>query len=66
MVFTINTIVAGYVKSFGLLYVYIIDYFPDTSGAASGLVMGLLVGCRGLMCKYCFCIGLPAPDVVYK
>lgn len=57
VVFTINAIVAGYVKSFGLLFVYIIDYYPDASGAATGLVVGLLVGCRGLLGKYCFCVG---------
>lgn len=57
VVFTINTIVAGYVKSFALLFVYILDYFPDASGAATGLVIGMLVGCRGLLGKYCFCMG---------
>lgn len=53
VIFGINSIVAGYVKSFGLLFVYIVDYFPDASGAASGLVMGMLVGCRGLLGKQC-------------
>ncbi|KAK3851962.1 hypothetical protein Pcinc_041431 [Petrolisthes cinctipes] len=49
VVFLVNTIVAGYVKSFGLLYVLVLDYFPDASGAAAGWIIGLLVGCRGLM-----------------
>ncbi|KAK3851960.1 hypothetical protein Pcinc_041430 [Petrolisthes cinctipes] len=49
VVFLVNTIVTGYVKSFGLLYVLVLDYFPDASGATAGWIIGLLVGCRGLM-----------------
>ncbi|XP_064083720.1 monocarboxylate transporter 2-like [Macrobrachium nipponense] len=45
----INLVSAGYVKSFGITYTLIMDYFPDASGASSGWIMGLLVGCRGLL-----------------
>ncbi|XP_066944852.1 monocarboxylate transporter 12-like [Macrobrachium rosenbergii] len=45
----INSVSAGYVKSFGITYTLIMDYFPDASGASSGWIMGLLVGCRGLL-----------------
>ncbi|CAL4097809.1 unnamed protein product, partial [Meganyctiphanes norvegica] len=47
-VFIINVIVAGYIKSFGLLLLAIQEYFPDASNLAMGLVMSLLNGCRGL------------------
>ncbi|XP_069188042.1 monocarboxylate transporter 2 isoform X1 [Procambarus clarkii] len=49
MVFSVNLVTAGYVKSFGILYILVLDYFPDISGAAAGWVVGLLVGCRGLL-----------------
>ncbi|KAK7068807.1 hypothetical protein SK128_020427 [Halocaridina rubra] len=49
VVFIVNVVSAGYIKSFGITYTLILDYFPDTSGAAGGWIMGLLVGCRGLL-----------------
>ncbi|XP_068212709.1 monocarboxylate transporter 12-like [Palaemon carinicauda] len=48
-VFLINLVSAGYVKSFGITYTLIMDYFPDASGATSGWIMGLLIGCRGIL-----------------
>ena len=51
-VFTINTICAGYIKSFGILYMLILDQYPEASGPMGGLMMGLLNGCRGLLCQY--------------
>ncbi|XP_042870258.1 monocarboxylate transporter 12-like isoform X2 [Penaeus japonicus] len=48
-VFLVNVLVAGYVKSFGILYILILESFPDASGAAAGWILGLLVGCRGLL-----------------
>nr|XP_045620562.1 monocarboxylate transporter 13-like [Procambarus clarkii] len=47
--FVINVIVAGYVKSFGLFYLPIVQQFPNTSVATGGLIVGLLTGCRGLL-----------------
>ncbi|XP_064083725.1 monocarboxylate transporter 2-like [Macrobrachium nipponense] len=49
MVFLLNTITAGYVKSFGITYSLILDYFPEATGSQSGWIMGLLVGFRGLL-----------------
>ncbi|XP_068212707.1 monocarboxylate transporter 2-like [Palaemon carinicauda] len=49
LVFLINTITAGYVKSFGITYSLILDYFPDATGSQSGWIIGLLVGFRGLL-----------------
>ncbi|XP_066944851.1 monocarboxylate transporter 12-like [Macrobrachium rosenbergii] len=49
MVFLLNTITSGYVKSFGITYSLILDYFPEATGSQSGWIMGLLVGCRGLL-----------------
>lgn len=48
-VFLVNLLVAGYVKSFGILYILILESFPGASGAAAGWILGLLVGCRGLL-----------------
>nr|XP_027213328.1 monocarboxylate transporter 13-like [Penaeus vannamei] len=45
-VFLVNLLVAGYVKSFGILYILILESFPGASGAAAGWILGLLVGCR--------------------
>ena len=43
--------VAGYVKSFGVTYTAILDYYPDTSATTAGLMLGFLSGGRGLFGK---------------
>ncbi|XP_045117040.1 monocarboxylate transporter 12-like isoform X2 [Portunus trituberculatus] len=48
-VFWINTLCAGYIKSFGITYLLLLQYFPDDSAAAVGWVMGMLLGTRGLL-----------------
>ncbi|XP_063882315.1 monocarboxylate transporter 12-like isoform X2 [Scylla paramamosain] len=48
-VFWINTLCAGYIKSFGITYLLLLEHFPDASGAAAGLIIGLLMGTRGLL-----------------
>ncbi|MPC36251.1 Monocarboxylate transporter 13 [Portunus trituberculatus] len=48
-VFWINTLCAGYIKSFGITYHLLLQYFPDDSAAAVGWVMGMLLGTRGLL-----------------
>ncbi|XP_068216747.1 monocarboxylate transporter 2-like [Palaemon carinicauda] len=47
--FTINAIVAGYMKSFGIIIAPIKEKFPDTTTTEAGLMMGLLNGCRGIL-----------------
>ncbi|KAG7175360.1 Monocarboxylate transporter 12-like 1 [Homarus americanus] len=47
--FVINIMVAGYVKSFGLLSQSILERFPNTSAATAGWMMGLMTGCRGIL-----------------
>lgn len=47
--FAINATVAGYMKSFGMIYAPIKERFPDTSTTTAGLMMGLLNGCRGIL-----------------
>lgn len=49
VVFWVNTLCAGYIKSFGITYLLLLEYFPDASGAAAGWIMGLLIGTRGLL-----------------
>ena len=48
-IFWINTLCSGYIKSFGITKLLLLEYFPNTSAAAAGLVMGLLIGSRGLL-----------------
>ncbi|CAL4067409.1 unnamed protein product, partial [Meganyctiphanes norvegica] len=47
-VFVINFIVAGYIRSFGILLLAIEEYFPDSTNTSLGLIMALLNGSRGL------------------
>ncbi|XP_069940001.1 monocarboxylate transporter 12-like isoform X2 [Cherax quadricarinatus] len=49
-VFFINLVAAGYVKSFGILYIFILEHLPETTAGSAGWILGLLVGCRGLLC----------------
>ncbi|KAG0714631.1 Monocarboxylate transporter 12 [Chionoecetes opilio] len=48
-VFLVNTLCAGYIRSFGIIYLMLMEYFPDTSGVAGGWILGLLMGTRGLL-----------------
>ncbi|XP_069940000.1 monocarboxylate transporter 12-like isoform X1 [Cherax quadricarinatus] len=48
-VFFINLVAAGYVKSFGILYIFILEHLPETTAGSAGWILGLLVGCRGLL-----------------
>ncbi|XP_068212560.1 uncharacterized protein [Palaemon carinicauda] len=52
LVLLVNFVVAGNFNSFGITYTIIRNYFPDASGAATGWILGLLMGCRCLLCKY--------------
>lgn len=51
MVATVNIFVMGFVKSFGLVYVMVLDYFPHTPGSTAGWLIGLLVAARGVLSK---------------
>ena len=47
--FGINTLCVGIMRSFGIINLLLLEYFPDVSGAAADLIMGVLVGTMGLM-----------------
>ncbi|XP_050715169.1 monocarboxylate transporter 2-like isoform X1 [Eriocheir sinensis] len=51
-VFGINTLVAGYIKSFGIMYLLLLQHFPEASGAESAWVMGLLFGTRSILSPF--------------
>ncbi|RXG68081.1 Monocarboxylate transporter 14 [Armadillidium vulgare] len=46
--FSINLIMFGYNRSFGILATAMLDAYPDSSGITISLIVGLLSGCRNL------------------